>query len=72
MKSQAKVKGIILLAIFIMIALFVVIGFQLFNIIKIKKEINAQQQTISELQQQIDYYEKTPNSEHENITGENK
>ena len=72
MKSQTKVKGLILLAITIMVALFVIVGVQLFNIIKIKKEINAQQQTISELQQQIDHYEKTPSGEHENIIGENK
>ena len=71
MNSQAKVKAVILLAIVIMIALFSVIGFQLYKIIDIKREISSQQQTISKLQQQIDYYEKAPDGAHDNIVGDN-
>lgn len=71
MKSQTKVKMLISFAIIVLIALFVLIGFQLVNIHKANKQLKAQQQQISQLQQQIDSFEKAPDSDHETITGEN-
>lgn len=70
MKSQAKVKFIISLAIFVIIAMFCVIGYQLINISKVKKLIAQQQQQIASLQDKIDSYEKSPNEDYDNITGE--
>ncbi|MBQ8615857.1 MAG: hypothetical protein IJ415_04750 [Clostridia bacterium] len=73
MKSQTKVKSVILLAIVILIALFGLVGFQLFKIIQANNKIESQQQQIANLQQQVDYYNnKSPNSNHEIITGENQ
>lgn len=71
MKSQAKVKMLISLAIIVLIAMFVLVGFQIVNIHKANKQIKSQQQQISQLQQQIDAYEKIPGSDHNTITGEN-
>lgn len=71
MKSQAKVKFIILLSIMVMVALFVIIGFQLFKIGKVKKQISAQQYQIQQLQKELDYYNNIPNGPHNSITGEN-
>ncbi len=71
MKSQTKVKMLISFAIIVLVALFVLIGFQLVNIHKANKQLKAQQQQISQLQQQIDSFEKQPGSDHETITGEN-
>ena len=68
MKSQAKVKFFILLAIMVVVALFGLLGFQLYKIIQANKQISLQQQQISSLQKQMDYYEnKLPNTEHDNI-----
>lgn len=72
MKSQMKVKAVILLAITILVALFFVVGFQLFKIIQANNKIESQQQQISNLQEQLDYYTKLPDGEHESITGENQ
>lgn len=71
MKSQTKVKALILLAIIVLIALIGVVGFQLFKIIQANNKIENQEQQISNLQQQLDYYSKLPDGEHETITGEN-
>ena len=72
MKSQAKVKFLIMLAILILIALFSLIGFQLYKIIKTENRINAQQEQITKLKQELDYYNnKLIENEHNSITGEN-
>lgn len=71
MKSQAKVKFLILLAVIVLIALFSIVGFQLIKISQIKKEISNQQNQIDSLQQQLDYYEKLPSTDHDSISGEN-
>lgn len=71
MKSQTKVKILISFAIIVLVALFVLIGFQLVNIHKTNKQLKTQQQQINQLQQQIDSFEKAPGSDHETITGEN-
>lgn len=68
MQNQIKIKFIIFIAIIIPIALFGVVGFQLFKINKSKKEIQKQQQQIELLQQQLDYYEnKLPDENHDSI-----
>ena len=72
MKSQIKVKSVILIAIIVLIALFAIVGFQLFQIIKANNTIENQQKQISTLQKQLDYHNnKSPEGEHEIITGEN-
>jgi len=70
MKSQFKVKTLILLAVIILIALFSFVGFQLVKISQAKKQIENQQQLINSLQQQIDAHQKNPDSNHDLITGE--
>ena len=70
MKSQAKVKMLISLAVVVVIALFALVCFQLVNIHKANKQIRIQQQQISQLQQKIDSFEKAPDSNHDTITQE--
>lgn len=57
MKNQKKIKTIFSLAILIVVSLLVVIGFQLFNIIKTQNTIKKQNQTIHQLEQELDYYQ---------------
>ena len=68
MQSQIKIKFIIFVAIIIPIALFGVVGFQLFKINQTNKKLREQEQQIELLQEQLDYYEnKTPSGEHDSI-----
>ena len=68
MHSQIKIKFIIFLAILLPIVLFAVIGFQLFKINQVQKEISKQQTQIEQLQNKLDYYEnKLPDGEHDSI-----
>ncbi|MBQ9795796.1 MAG: hypothetical protein IJW36_02385 [Clostridia bacterium] len=72
MKSQAKVKFLIMLAVVILIAIFALLSFQLFKINQIKKQIAIQKNQISNLEQQIDFYEnKQESTEYDTITGDN-
>ena len=72
MKTQLKVKSIILLAIVVVIALFGLIGFQLFKIYQHTLTIQNQQKQITSLQEEIDYLkDKIPNENFDSITGEN-
>lgn len=70
MRSQSKVKLIILLAIISLFALLSVCGFQLVKIYQSQKTIANQQQQIYQLQQQIDNLNNQPESDHETITGD--
>ena len=72
MKSQTKVKLIILLAITLLLSLLVVSGFQIVNIHQANKTIAEQQNQIQQLQQQLDNLNNQPGADHETITGENK
>ena len=72
MKSQAKVKLIILLAITLLFALLIVSGFQIVKIHQANRTISEQQTQIQQLQQQLDTLNNQPNSDHETITGDNK
>jgi len=72
MTSQPRIKLLLILTIVILLSLFALTGFQLFKLHKAKKQIAAQKQTIERLEKQIDYHEnKLPNSEYENILGDN-
>ncbi len=69
MNSQKKVKFLIFLAILVVITLFVVIVFQLVNIIRINNKLDSQYQQISQLEEQLDYYKnKQPQSDYETIS----
>lgn len=69
MNSQKKVKFLIFLAIAIVITLLVVITFQLVNIIKINNKIDSQNQQITQLEKELDYYKnKQPQSDYEIIS----
>ena len=69
MNNQKKVKALIMFAMLVVIALFVTTIVQLVNISKTKKELIAQQQTIEQLQKELDYHQnKQPTQEHEEIT----
>lgn len=70
MKSQAKVKFIIYLAILILVAMIGVIGYQLINISKVRQQVALQQKQITSLQEKIDSYEKAPDDTYDNILGE--
>lgn len=71
MKSQAKVKFVIFLALIIIVAMLSLLCFQLVKINQVKKKIYSQQQQISQLQEQLDYFNnKTTDSEHDSIIGE--
>ena len=67
MSDQKKIKLIISLAILIIIALFAIVLFQIVNISKSKKEIANQQKQIHQLEKQLNFYEKTPNTDYEEI-----
>ena len=68
MNSQKKVKFLIFLAIVIVITLLVVITFQLVNIIKINNKIDSQNQQITQLEKELDYYKnKQPQTDYEII-----
>lgn len=68
MQNQIKIKFIILVAIIIPIALFGIVGFQLFKINQTNKKLHKQEQQIELLQEQLDYYEnKAPSGEHDSI-----
>ena len=72
MESQARVKFLIFIAILVLVGLFSLIGFQLYKIIETENRINNQQEQITKLQQQLDYYNnKIIEEEHNSITGEN-
>ena len=72
MESQARVKFLIFIAILVLVGLFSLIGFQLYKIIETENRINNQQEQITKLQQQLDYYNnKIIDGEHDSITGEN-
>lgn len=71
MKTQAKVKFLITMAIIVLIAMFALVGFQLVRLSQARKKIALQQQQISLLQKQLDSYEKTPDTNYEDIIGEN-
>lgn len=69
MNSQKKVKFLIFLAIAIVITLLVVVTFQLVNIIKINNKIDSQNQQITQLEKELDYYKnKQPQSDYEIIS----
>ena len=70
MNSTARIKFVIAVALLIIIALFSIVVFQLINISKIKKEINAQQHQIQQLEKVLDQNNKTPNTDYDSITGE--
>ena len=69
MKSPKKVKFLIFLAILVAVTLSVVISFQLVNIIKLNKKIEAQKKQISQLEQELDYNNnKQPQTDYETIS----
>ena len=70
MRSQSKVKLVILLAIILLLALLTITGFQLVKIYQANKTISQQKNQIEQLQQQIDNLNNQPNSDHEVITGD--
>ena len=72
MRSQAKVKLVIFLAIMLLFALLISSGFQLYKIHEANKTIIQQQNQIQQLQEKIDNLNNQPNSDHETITGDNQ
>ena len=68
MSIQKKVKLLISLAILIIIALFSIVVIQIINISKANKEIHRQQEQIQRLENQLDSYNKTPNTDFEEIS----
>ena len=70
MNSTARIKFVIAVALLIAVALCSVVVIQLINISKIKKEINAQQYQIQQLEKELDQNNKTPNTDYDSITGE--
>jgi len=70
MNSTARIKFVIAVALLIAVALCSVVVIQLVNISKIKKEINAQQYQIQQLEKELDQNNKTPNTDYDSITGE--
>ena len=61
MSSQRKAKLLILSATLILIALICGIVFQLVKIRQVEKQIQKQEEEISELQKEIDNFNKQPN-----------
>ncbi len=69
MNNPKKVKLIISLATLILVALFVIVCFQLVNIIKIKNKLSSQNKTIHQLERTLDYYkDKIPDNNYDEIT----
>ena len=71
MSNQKKVKLVLCFAIFIIIALVFVSVYQIVDIAKTKKQIEAQQTQIEQLQKELDYNKnKLPQTNYDEITEE--
>ena len=66
MQSSTKVKFILFLATVLLLGFIALISFQLIKINKANKELESKNYEISQLEQQLKYYENLQDSEYNN------